>query len=104
MLAKFKVVQKETNSKLAPLAKMETGQLLDCSTIFKAQIKSGLLAVSSKDGHISFNSTSLDDKGKIFVEQIKDQINSISFTTVVYSKCICDWFLDFANFCSKAFL
>ena len=64
MLAKFKVVQKETNSKLAPLAKMETGQLLDCSTIFKAKIKSGLLAVSSKDGHISFHSTSLDEKNK----------------------------------------
>ena len=40
-LAKFKVVEKETNSKLAPLSKTETGQLLDCTSIKKARIKPG---------------------------------------------------------------
>ena len=41
LLAKFKVVEKETNSKLAPLSKTETGQLLDCTSIKKARIKPG---------------------------------------------------------------
>ena len=62
MLAKFKVVEKETGHKLAPLSKTETNQLLDCTSIAKARIKQGLLAVSSRDGHISFHSSSLDGK------------------------------------------
>ena len=41
LLAKFKVVEKETNAKLAPLSKTETGQLLDCTSIKKARIKPG---------------------------------------------------------------
>ena len=41
LLAKFKVVEKETTSKLAPLSKTETGQLLDCTSIKKARIKPG---------------------------------------------------------------
>ena len=62
MLAKFKVVEKETSAKLAPLSKTETNQLLDCTSIAKARVKPGLLAVSSRDGHISFHSSSLDGK------------------------------------------
>ena len=41
LLAKFKVVEKETSAKLAPLSKTETGQLLDCTSIKKARIKPG---------------------------------------------------------------
>ena len=41
LLAKFKVVEKETSAKLAPLSKTETGQLLDCTSIKKAKIKPG---------------------------------------------------------------
>ncbi len=60
LLTKFKVPDKDNNSKLAPSSKAETEHQLDLNFIAKMSSKPGYVALCSKDGYISFMSSNLE--------------------------------------------